>query len=323
MLIYKNKKILIYFFIIFGNRAIHLFILTFNHFIIMEERLEKQNFLQLQFCLLLVACTLLPDFNSLFGVLDFDISVFITKIIGIIGGSTALYYFYKKNQPQIPITYISFAGGGLLLSVLTLIPNIPTWLGYISLIALIIALFTSKNNLKIEWIRTGSQGAYLILIAILLHIYDSIGDTILTGIAALIGLIIYFIGLGKIKESLDINGIKGISKLKVSIILSIIAVIFGWIPLLGGIIAGILLIIAFIFEYLGYSNLKTSEPLGEEGQKGAAKLCTSMIIMLIASIVDIIPATGIVVSILSLIALWFVFKGWNMILLGMENKIQE
>lgn len=289
----------------------------------MEERLEKQKFLQLQFCLLLVSCTLLPDFNSLFGVLDFDIPVFITKIIGIIGGSTALYYFYKKNQPQIPITYISFAGGGLLLSVLTLIPSIPTWLGYISLIALIIALFTSKNNLKIEWIRTGSQGAYLILIAILLHIYDSIGDNVLTGIAALIGLILYFIGLGKIKESLDINGIKGISKLKVSIILSIIAVIFGWIPLLGGIIAGIFLIIAFIFEYLGYSNLKTSEPLGEEGQNGAAKLCTSMIIMLIASIVDIIPATGIIVSILSLIALWFVFKGWNMILLGMENQTEK
>lgn len=285
----------------------------------MEERQKKQKFLQLQFCMLLVICTLLPDFQSLLG-LDFDIPVFLSQIIGIVGGSTALYYFYKTNQSQLPVPFISLAGGGLILSILTLIPDMPSWLDYISLIALIIALFISKNSLKIEWNMPGAQGAYLILIALLLHVYDSIGDTILTGIAALIGLILYFIGLGKIKTSLDSNGIKGISKLKISIILSIIAVIFGWIPLLGGIIAGILLIIAFIFEYLGYSNLKTSEPLGDEGKKGAGKLCTSMIIMLIASIVDIIPATGIIVSIISLVALWFVFNGWNMILLGMEEK---
>ncbi len=289
----------------------------------MEARLEKQKFLQLQFCLLLLICTLLPDLNSLFGLIDFDIPVFLSKIIGIIGGSMALYYFYKTRPSQIPVIFLSFAGGGLLLSVLSLIPSIPSWVGYISLVALIVALFLSKSNLKIEWETPGSQGAYLILIAILLHVYDSIGDTVLTGIAALIGLVLYFIGLGRIKDSLDANGIKGISKLKVSIILSIIAVIFGWIPLLGGIIAGILLIVAFIFEYLGYSNLKTSDPLGEEGRKGAGKLCTSMIIMLVASIVDIIPATGIIVSILSLIALWFIFNGWNMILLGMENKTTE
>lgn len=289
----------------------------------MEARLQKQKFLQLQFCLLLVICTLLPDFSSLFSLTDFDIPVFLSKIIGIIGASMALYHFYKTNQSQLPVVFVSFAGGGLLLSVLSLIPDVPNWVEYISLVALIVAFFLSKSNLKIEWETPGSQGAYLILIAILLHVYDSIGDTVLTGIAALIGLILYFMGLGRIKESLDTNGLKGISKLKVSIILSIIAVIFGWIPLLGGIVAGILLIIAFIFEYLGYSNLKTSEPLGEEGQKGAGKLCTSMIIMLVASIVDIIPATGIVVSILSLIALWFVFKGWNMILLGMENKTEE
>lgn len=50
----------------------------------------KQKFLQLQFCMLLVVCTLLPDFGSLVGSLigmpDFDIPVFCCQIIGIVGG---------------------------------------------------------------------------------------------------------------------------------------------------------------------------------------------------------------------------------------------
>ena len=60
----------------------------------------KQKFLQLQFCTLLVVCTLLPDLGSLVGSLigmpDFDIPVFCCQIIGIVGGGLALYSFYNN-----------------------------------------------------------------------------------------------------------------------------------------------------------------------------------------------------------------------------------
>ncbi len=194
------------------------------------------------------------------------------------------------------------------------------WLDYVSLIALLIAIFMAKDSLGIRWNHRGSQGAYLVLLAILLHVYDSIGDNVLTGVAALLGLIVYFIGLGKLKENLDENGVKGISRLKVAVILGIVAVIFGWIPLLGGIIAGILLIISFIFEFMGYGAMKQSATLGTEGQKGAVYLRNSMIVLLVGAFINLFPLTGIVVGFISLVALWFVFRGWNLVLFGLESQ---
>lgn len=289
----------------------------------MEEKVKKQKFLQLQFSMLLVVCTLLPDLGSLLGVPDFDIPVFCCQLVGIILGGMALYSFYKVMGTALPVPFLALAGGGLCFALLSLFPNMPAWLDYIGLIALLIALFMSKGSLGIQWKNWGSQGAYLIVLAILLHVYDSIGDTTMTGIAALIGLILYFIGLGKLKDSLDADGAKGASRLKIAVILSIVAVIFGWIPLLGGIIAGILLIIAFVVEYMGYSAMKRSASLGTEGQNGAGKLCISMIVLLVAALIDLFPLTGMIVGLISLIALWFVFQGWNMILWGMEDKIEK
>jgi hypothetical protein len=173
----------------------------------------------------------------------------------------------------------------------------------------------AKGSLGIQWNNQGSQGAYFILLAILLHVYDSIGDNTLTAIAALLGLILYLVGLGKLKANLDADGAKGASRLKIAVILGIVAVVFGWIPLLGGIIAGILLIIGFIFEFLGYGSMKQSASLG---QKGAGYLRNSMIVLLVGAFIDLFPLTGLIVGLISLVALWLVFKGWNLILLGME-----
>lgn len=282
----------------------------------------KQKFLQLQFCMLLVVCTLLPDFGSLVGSLigmpDFDIPVFCCQIIGIVGGGLALYSFYKTLGKELPVPFLGVAGGGLFIALLTLIPNTPMWLDYVSLIALLIAVFMAKGSLGIQWNNQGSQGAYFILLAILLHVYDSIGDNTLTAIAALLGLILYLVGLGKLKANLDADGAKGASRLKIAVILGIVAVVFGWIPLLGGIIAGILLIIGFIFEFLGYGSMKQSASLGADGQKGAGYLRNSMIVLLVGAFIDLFPLTGLIVGLISLIALWLVFKGWNLILLGME-----
>ena len=282
----------------------------------------KQKFLQLQFCMLLVVCTLLPDLGSLVGSLigmpDFDIPVFCCQIIGFVGGGLALYSFYKTLGKELPVPFLWLAGGGLFIALLTLIPNTPMWLDYVSLIALLIAVFMAKGSLGIQWNNQGSQGAYFILLAILLHVYDSIGDNTLTAIAALLGLILYLVGLGKLKANIDADGAKGASRLKIAVILGIVAVVFGWIPLLGGIIAGILLIIGFIFEFLGYGSMKQSASLGVDGQKGAGYLRNSMIVLLVGAFIDLFPLTGLIVGLISLVALWLVFKGWNLILLGVE-----
>ncbi len=287
------------------------------------KRINK--FLQLQFCMLLLLLTVLPEFNllsALFG-FNFDIPKFCCKVLGLVGGGMAFYYFYKEAQSksqQLPTPFLATAISGMALILLAMIPGVPSWLDYISLIALLVAIYLCKNSLGVEWKNRGSQGAYFILLAILLHVYNGIGDTMITGVAALIGLIIYWMGLGRIRTALDSIGEQGVSKLKIAVILGLVGVVIGWIPLIGGIIGGILAILAFVFEFMGYGLLKSSNAIGNEGQMGAGKLRTSMIILLIATVISFIPGLGMVEKILSLVSLWFVFQGWNQILLGMEMK---
>ena len=290
------------------------------------ERISK--FLQLQFCMLLLLLTVLPEFNLLSSLLgfNFDIPKFACKVLGLIGGGMAFYYFYKDAQSksqQLPTPFLVTAIGGMALILLSMIPGIPSWLEYIAIILLLAALYLCKESLGIEWSNRGSQGAYFILLAVLLHVYNSIGDTMMTGIAALVGLIMYWIGLGKIRTSLDSVGEQGVSKLKIAVILGLVGVIIGWIPLIGGIIGGILAILAFVFEFMGYGLLKGSNAIGNEGQIGAGKLRTSMIILLVATVIGFIPGLGIVEKILSIIAVWSVFQGWSLILSGMETRAER
>ena len=295
----------------------------------MEEKVKKQKFLQLQFCTLLLVLTLLPEMNvaSVFGVPDIDIPVFCCKVVGIIGAGLALYGFYKSAQDvsaALPMPFLASSAGGLLLALVTLFPGVPTWLEYVALVALLVALYMGKDSLGVNWMCWGSQGAYLILMAVLLHVYDGIGGTMLTGLAALVGLVFYFMGLGKLKSILDDDGVRGVSKLKTAVILSIVAVVIGLLPLLGGIIGGIIAIIAFIFEFIGYGALKKSATIGAEGQAGAGKLRVSMIVVLVGCILGFLPGIGDTIeAFLSIVALFLLFKGWTMVLFGLEGEVEK
>lgn len=295
----------------------------------MNEKEKKQKFLQLQFCMLLLALTLLPEFSltSLLGLPSFDIPVFCCQLAGLIGGGLALFRFYQSAQAaSMPLSmpFLASAAGGMLVALVTMFPGIPSWLEYIGLIALLIALYLAKDSVGIQWKCWGSQGAYLILLAVLLHVYDGIGDTLLIGLAALVGLIFYFVGLGKLKSILDDNGIQGVSKLKIAVILGIVAVIIGMLPLIGGIIGGIIAIVAFVFEFIGYGALQKSVTVGHEGQAGAGKLRISMIIVLVGVILGFFPGIGgTLQAFLSLVALWLVFLGWNKILFGLEGEVEK
>lgn len=289
---------------------------------------HTNKFLQLQFCLLLLLLTVLPSLPSfsisgaLFG-FDLDIPKLCCKILGLVGGGLAFYYFYQQAESQskqLPTPFLITAIAGMALVLASMFPGVPFWIDYIAFVILIVAIYLCKGSVGIEWKNRGSQGAYLILLAVLLHVYNGIGNTTMTGIAAFVGLIVYWVGLGRLRTALDSVGEQGTSKLKIAIILGLVAVVLGWIPLLGKIVGGIFVIIAFIFEFMGYGLLKGSNAIGSEGQTGAGKLRTSMIVLLIAAIFGIIPGLGIVNKILSILALWLVFQGWAMILSGMETK---
>ena len=312
----------------------------------MTEETKKKYFVLLQFCALLTACTLLPDFGSMTSsMLSSAMSSFVPgmsssgsslsnivlfcRLAGIVGTAWAFFNIYHDLKEQLPMSYVCITAGSLLFALYATFDD--SWVQYIALIGMFVTLYMSKNALGMEWKQDSSQGAYIILLAILLHVYYNIDGKISTSIAAFVGLIMYLFALGRFSQSLDDEGQSGAGKLKIAVWIGIVATalktLTGWIPLIGavvGIFAGLLNVVAFVFEFMGYGNLRHSESLHDEGQKGARVLRISMLLTIVSAIFVLVPFIGdTVAGIISIVALWFVFKGWNHILEGMENVNNE
>jgi hypothetical protein len=150
-----------------------------------------------------------------------------------------------------------------------------------------------------------------ILIGNMLAIYSSIGEGWSAKLTAFFGLILFFIGLFQLKEFLDEKGASGVGKLIWAAILGIIANIFSLIPIVGGIPAGILNLIAFILQVVGLVNLKHSEKLGKTGASGVNLLLAAITLMIFASIFKIVPFVGTTIkSIIAFIAFIIIPFGW-------------
>ena len=122
---------------------------------------------------------------------------------------------------------------------------------------------------------------------------------------------------------MDADGQASVSKLKIAAWLGVAAsflmTALGWIPFLGIIvISTIISIIAYIIQLIAYGDLSHCAILGEEGKAGAGKLRTSLVFIIIACILSPIPLVGKVGGLLTIFAMWFAFKGWHMIVNGLE-----
>lgn len=160
-----------------------------------------------------------------------------------------------------------------------------------------------------------------ILSGALLQMFNGIGDGLWSTFTSIFGIILFFIGLSKLKEGLDENGKAGAKLLIISAIIAGIGFIIDLIPLIGGMVASIVLLAAFIVQLIGYLKLKTSDAIGEVGRSGANLLFIAMIVAAFASLVGIVPFLGdIVVSISSFIGLILLFFGWLKV---QEGLIEE
>lgn len=300
----------------------------------MENTQKKRLFIQLQCSVTLLACTLLPDFgnalSSLIGLGGLSFVVIIARIIGLVGAGLSGHQLYQSLKESIPPTFLYITAGTLAVALLTLFPGIPIWLDYIALVGAFIVMCISKSSLGISWNYESTQGAYLILLTTLITFYHNIDDKICTSIAGFIaGIIFLFYALGKFGKSLDADGKKGVSQLKIaawiSVVASFIQAVLGWIPIIITVITVILCICAYIIQFIAYGNLTQCTTIGAEGQAGARKLRTSLIFIIIACILSPIPIVCYVGNLLTIFAMWFTFKGWHMIVNGLESdqQVQE
>ncbi len=180
----------------------------------------------------------------------------------------------------------------------------------VAIIALLLAYYLLKGGLSFSFGNQATKGALWVLIGGLLFIYKEIGDGIAFKIIALAGVITFFLGLGKLVRSLDEEGAGGVKKIRIAVILLIVATFLDMLPLMG-LIAGIIAIIAFIIELMGYIRLKGSESIGEIGQSGAKLLVINMVLLAVASLFGIIPFVGnMVVSLVATMSLILWCVGW-------------
>lgn len=281
------------------------------------EITNLKSFLQLQCAILVLILCSLPDFslfNMLTGV-ETDIAVILSTLAGVvIIGLGVLAHKNRITQPFWLLTSIC-----AVIKLLALIPDsIPNWIEYVALVGLIVVFFMAKNALQIRWATPSSEGAYFILLALVMHVFSQVNETILTNCMAIWGLILYLIGLNKLSMQLDIIGKSGVFQLKIAVILGLVGIILGLIPLVGGIIGGIFALLAFIFEFMGYGKFSKSVSMGLKGQQGGNTLRTSMIIMIVAAVIGFLSDSF--AGIIYLVALFFIYSGWVNITCGLEEK---
>jgi hypothetical protein len=130
-------------------------------------------------------------------------------------------------------------------------------------------------------------------------------------VAIIVGYVLYLIGLSGFKKLLGGSDGSDVGKIYTGVILALIGIVAAWIPVIGGVAGGILGIIGFILAMLGYSGLKSSVSFPEDARKGASKLFTAQILLIIGWFIGLIPLVGgFIEAVLGIIAFILILNGW-------------
>jgi len=148
--------------------------------------------------------------------------------------------------------------------------------------------------------------------------YSSIDGGWTANLIAIFGLIMFFIGLYRLGAFLDKKGKSGASLLIWAAILSLIASVFGLIPLVGVVPQKLFNFIAFILQLIGLLKLKRSATLGTLGASGVNYLLISIVLILVTNflnfffgiISNIVPFVDNFIRLPALIAFVIIPFGW-------------
>ncbi len=277
--------------------------------------------------ILILLLNLIPD-HDIGGMLsaagmgfNFDPLSVIVVLIGIVLivlGARNILNTQEINHLDGAKVFVYLIIGGALLALVSLFLN-----GSIQLIVkvaeaalLLIGYFQLKKKFHFNYDLEATKGALWVLIGGVMAIYQEVGSGIGFQILAVVGFILFFLGLGKLVAGLDDMGAKGAKKIRLAVILAIIATVIDMIPLMG-LIAGIIAIVAFIIELTGYLALKKSGSLQDIGQRGAKLLVINMILLLVAGVFGLLPLVGdMIVGFIAAISLILWSVGWMRIELG-------
>ncbi|CCZ07018.1 MULTISPECIES: hypothetical protein [Culturomica] len=160
------------------------------------------------------------------------------------------------------------------------------------------------------------------LFAVILALSGSLGAAlwigVLTGIATILGYVLYLMGLGELQGILQGEDASAIGKVKLAAILLIIgacvSVLFSIVPLLGtivgSIISGILNIVGCILCVMAFAQLKKSTTFPATALSGVSKLYVAYLLNLIGYGLMLTVILAVVAPILNLVAFIMILIGW-------------
>ncbi len=160
------------------------------------------------------------------------------------------------------------------------------------------------------------------LFAVILALSGSLGAAlwigVLTGIATILGYVLYLMGLGELQGILQGEDASAIAKVKLAAILLIIgacvSVLFSIVPLfgtiVGGIISGILNLVGCILCVMAFAQLKKSTTFPATALSGVSKLYVAYLLNLIGYGLMLTVILAVVAPILNLVAFIMILIGW-------------
>ncbi len=135
---------------------------------------------------------------------------------------------------------------------------------------------------------------------------------LIAGIAAILGYVLYVLGLGNFKNILSGEDAAAVSKIWLAALLalagSVITVVTSFIPGIA-IIGTIAAIAAYVLNLLGFMALKNSSTFPTMAKAGANKLFLAYILYLAGSIAAFF-LPSFIASIINLVALVMIILGW-------------
>lgn len=187
-------------------------------------------------------------------------------------------------------------------------------LGIYIILSIVVSIFAIVGTVSsgFDMVSSAASGGNLFSIGFI----DII--SILLDLGVIYGLYVYYTGLQQFACTLDPVGATAAKNLSYGALLMMIAsglgVIGVFVPIIGGVIAILCLIAAFVLNIMGYSALQKSTSLNELGVAGAKQLYMGFIFAIIAACCFWIPIIGwIGAPVLNILYWVYLFKGWGKI----------
>lgn len=175
----------------------------------------------------------------------------------------------------------------------------------------------------------GVLAGFYSLVAVASFVADSASGVASGGLMSLIfdfgaigGFIWYFVKVIKFSQIQgDDQDTAAIDKLKIAILISLVAAVLALIPGLGWLFDLIGGIASAIMALLAFSDYSRSKTLPKKGVEGAGYLKIYAIIALVGVALSIIPVIGTILSLIcSIVAIIFMFMGWSKVASSCPQK---